>query len=83
MRQAERLFSMPWPTARRFPGSTSTLLGEYDFSEEKLQDKVGIKPPKLPPKKSQIFGSCRIALLPVEATTCEKSCGTLRSFVQI
>jgi TnpA family transposase len=31
------------------------LLGEYDFSEEKLQDKVGIKPPKLPPKQSQIL----------------------------
>ena len=23
------------------------LLGEYDFSEEKLKDSVGIKPPKL------------------------------------
>ena len=23
------------------------LLGEYDFSDEKLQDTVGIKPPKL------------------------------------
>ncbi|MDR4502742.1 MAG: Tn3 family transposase [Nitrospirales bacterium] len=23
------------------------LLGEYDFSEERLQDSVGIKPPKL------------------------------------
>jgi Tn3 transposase DDE domain len=23
------------------------LLGEYDFSEDKLQDSVGIKPPKL------------------------------------
>ena len=23
------------------------LLGEYDFSEEKLQDTVGIQPPKL------------------------------------
>jgi hypothetical protein len=23
------------------------LLGEYDFSEEKLQDNVGIRPPKL------------------------------------
>jgi hypothetical protein len=23
------------------------LLGEYDFSDEKLQDSVGIKPPKL------------------------------------
>jgi hypothetical protein len=23
------------------------LLGEHDFSEEKLQDSVGIKPPKL------------------------------------
>lgn len=23
------------------------MLGEYDFSEEKLKDSVGIKPPKL------------------------------------
>jgi hypothetical protein len=23
------------------------LLGEYDFSDDKLQDSVGIKPPKL------------------------------------
>jgi len=23
------------------------LLGEYDFSEERLKDSVGIKPPKL------------------------------------
>jgi len=23
------------------------LLGEYDFSDEKLQDTVGIKPPKM------------------------------------
>jgi hypothetical protein len=25
------------------------LLGEYDFSEEKLQDAVGIKPPNITP----------------------------------
>jgi hypothetical protein len=25
----------------------ANLLGEYDFSEDKLQDSVGIKPPKL------------------------------------
>jgi hypothetical protein len=25
------------------------LLGEYDFSEEKLRDSVGIRPPKLTP----------------------------------
>ena len=25
------------------------LLGEYDFSDEKLQDTVGIRPPKLTP----------------------------------
>jgi hypothetical protein len=25
------------------------LLGEYDFSDEKLQDNVGIRPPKLTP----------------------------------
>jgi len=33
------------------------LLGEYDFSEEKLQDKVGIKPPKLTAKQAQILGA--------------------------
>jgi hypothetical protein len=27
--------------------SRPNLLGEYDFSDEKLQDTVGIKPPKL------------------------------------
>jgi hypothetical protein len=25
------------------------LLGEYDFSDEKLRDSVGIRPPKLTP----------------------------------
>jgi hypothetical protein len=29
--------------------SIRTLLGEYDFSDEKLQDNVGIRPPKLTP----------------------------------
>jgi len=29
---------------------TVTLLGEYDFSDEKLQDSVGILPPKTIPK---------------------------------
>jgi len=32
---------------RRPPGGHLNLLGEYDFSEDKLQDSVGIKPPKL------------------------------------
>ena len=32
------------------------LLGEYDFSEEKLQDTVGIKPPKLTDQKSTFLG---------------------------
>jgi hypothetical protein len=35
--------------AARFGGRLGhlNLLGEYDFSEDKLQDSVGIKPPKL------------------------------------
>jgi hypothetical protein len=45
-----------WPTARRFPGSTSNLLGEYDFSDEKLQDTVGIKAPKLADQRDTFFG---------------------------
>jgi len=33
------------------------LLGEYDFSDEKLQDNVGIRPPKLTTlKRSKIWG---------------------------
>ena len=32
------------------------LLGEYDFSEDKLQDSVGIKPPKLPTKPGPVLG---------------------------
>jgi len=39
-----------------FPGSTSTA-GRYDFSEEKLQDNVGIRPPNWTPlKRSKIWG---------------------------
>jgi hypothetical protein len=37
----------PSPMARRPPGGHLNLLGEYDFSEDKLPDSVGIKPPKL------------------------------------
>jgi TnpA family transposase len=34
------------------------LLGEYDFSDEKLQDNVGIRPPKLtPPKEVKNLGA--------------------------
>ena len=32
------------------------LLGEYDFSEDKLQDSVGIKPPKLTNQTRSRFG---------------------------
>ena len=42
------------------------LLGEYDLSDEKLQDSVGILSPKLPPSPN-CYGSCR---------------GGLRSFMQ-
>jgi hypothetical protein len=33
------------------------LLGEYDFSDEKLQDNVGIRPPKLIPKDAKNLGA--------------------------
>ena len=33
------------------------LLGEYDFSDEKLRVRIGIRPPKLTPlKRSKIWG---------------------------
>ena len=32
------------------------LLGEYDFSNEKLRNSVGIRPPKLTPKKVKNVG---------------------------
>ena len=33
------------------------LLGEYDFSDEKLQDNVGIRPPKIDSlKRAKIWG---------------------------
>jgi hypothetical protein len=33
------------------------LPGEYDFSDEKLRDSVGIRAPKLAPLRGQKFGS--------------------------
>jgi hypothetical protein len=33
------------------------LLGEYDFSDEKLRDSVGIRPPKLTPKEVENLGA--------------------------
>jgi hypothetical protein len=35
------------------------LLGEYDFSEEKLQDSVGIKPQNWPPQWVRMLGDVR------------------------
>jgi TnpA family transposase len=40
------------------------LLGEYDFSDEKLQDTVGIKPPKLADQRDSFFGVTKSAELP-------------------
>ena len=45
------------------PGGHPYLLGEYDFSEHKLKDSVGIKPPKLtepPPCLSRSFKAKRL-----------------------
>ena len=36
-----------WPNGSAAAWGHLNLLGEYDFSEDKLQDSVGIKPPKL------------------------------------
>src|ERR1700740_703364 len=40
------------------------LLGEYDFSDEKLQDTVGIRPPKIDGPKGHIVGSCKRSKTP-------------------
>jgi hypothetical protein len=40
------------------------LLGEYDFSDEKLQDTVGIKPPKLADQRETFFGAAKRTELP-------------------
>ncbi len=37
------------------------LLGEYDFSDEKLQDSVGIKPPKLADQRDTFLGVAKRA----------------------
>jgi hypothetical protein len=37
------------------------LLGEYDFSDEKLQDTVGIKPPKLADQRDTFLGVAKRA----------------------
>jgi hypothetical protein len=38
------------------------LLGEYDFSDEKLEDTVGIKPPKLADQRDTFLGVARAEL---------------------
>jgi len=39
------------------------LLGEYDFSDEKLEDTVGIKPPKLADQRGTFLGVAKRAEL--------------------
>jgi hypothetical protein len=67
--------------ARRPRGGHLNLLGEYDFSEDKLQDSVGIKPPKLTDKTRSRLGSSGIAENPLRHGSWQESCGTLRTFV--
>ena len=57
------------------------LLGEYDFSEDKLQDSVGIKHPKTDRLNQVPFGSSGIAENPLRPGSWQESCGTLRTFV--
>ena len=59
------------------------LLGQYDFSEEKLQGTVGVRPPKLTPQTGPDIGSWRITLFPLDDMTCEKSGRKLRSFAEV
>jgi len=40
------------------------LLGEYDFSDEKLQDTVGIKPPKPADQRETFLGAAKRTELP-------------------
>ena len=65
----------------RRPSGHLNLLGEYDFSEDKLQDSVGIKPPKLTDQTRSRFGSSGIAANPLRPGSWQESCGTLRTFV--
>jgi hypothetical protein len=51
------------------------LLGEYDFSDEKLQDNVGIRPPKLTLERGQKFEGCRTALCASVNGTCRNCVG--------
>ena len=37
------------------------MLGEFDFSDEKLQDTIGVLPPKSRPRSSLRIGSRQIA----------------------
>ena len=37
------------------------MLGEFDFSDEKLQDTIGVLPPKTKPRSSLKIGSRQIA----------------------
>jgi hypothetical protein len=39
------------------------LLGEYDFSDKKLQDTIGIKPPKLEDQRNTFLGGAKMAEL--------------------
>jgi hypothetical protein len=48
------------------------LLGEYDFSEEKLQDTVGIKPPKLADQRAQFLGVAKKNTTPRPGTALYK-----------
>jgi hypothetical protein len=59
------------------------LLGEYDFSDEKLRDSVGIRPQKLTPKEIKNLGAAETALCASVTGTCRKLCETLRTFVGI
>ena len=47
MPRAGRCFSNAVAHGSVIPWQHINLLGEYDFSDEKLRDSLGIRPPKL------------------------------------
>ena len=65
------------------PWQHINLLGEYDFSDEKLRDGVGIPPSKLIPKEVENLGAAEPRYVHWSPGPCRKLCETLRTFVGI
>ena len=70
--RATRRKPFPATPGRKYPAFFGTPLqdvqfqngGEYDFSDEKLQDTVGIKPPKPADQRETFLGAAKRTELP-------------------